>query len=135
MRTKFNFKFPDFHSAGCVDRLPVLWDLHGVHLLGHPLHDELQLVDEPELLGGLLDEQPAGPGRDAGLPVRRLPDGRRGEEGLATRLLRDEPIHRVDHDDGGEPGLAALRGQVPARAGCRPRDHHLPRLHPRDHQA
>ena len=67
-----------------------------------------------------MDEQPAGPGCHVWLTERSLPDGRCGKEGLPAGLLCDEPVHRVDDDDGSQPGLAALRGQVPARVGGRP---------------
>ena len=66
------------------------------------------------------------------LPLRRLPDGRRGQEGLAARLLRHVSVHRVDAADGGVPGLAALCGPVPAGPGGGAGDLHLPGLHPRD---
>ena len=66
------------------------------------------------------------------LPLRRLPDGRGGQEGLAARLLRHVAVHRLDLADGGLPGLAALCGQVPAGPGGGAGDLHLPGLHPRD---
>ena len=86
--------------------------MHGVHLLGHPLHAGPKLLPHDHLLRGLLDEQPARLGGDVRLAECGLPDGRGGEEGLLARLLCDEPLHRLDHDDGSQPGLAALRGQV-----------------------
>ena len=69
------------------------------------------------------------------VPERGLPDGRHRPEGLTAGLLRDESLHRLDSPDGGQSGLAVVRGQVPPGVGGRPGDHHLPRLHPRDHQA
>ena len=79
--------------------------------------------------------QPAGPGCHVWFTERSLSHGRCGKEGLPVGLLRDEPLHRVDDDDGSQSGLVAVRGQVLAGFGGRPRDHHLPRLHPRDDQA
>ena len=82
-----------------------------------------------------MDEQLAGPGSNVWFLECSLPDGCCGKEGLPAGLLRHEPVHRVDDDDGSQSGLAALRGQVLVGAGGRPGDHHLPRLHPRDDQA
>ena len=67
-------------------------------------------------------------------PERGLPDGRHRAESLPAGFLRDESLHRLDSPHGGQPGLAALRGEVPAGAGGRTGDHHLSRLYPRDHQ-
>ena len=87
------------------------------------------LIDQPTLI---LSRQPSRPGRALRFPIRGLPDGRRGQEGLPPRLLRDEPLHRLDPAHGQLSGVAALRGQVPPGAGRRARDHHLSGLHPRN---
>ena len=115
--------------------MSLLWHLHGLHLLRHPLHARPQLLPHHHLLRGIMDEQLAGPGSNVWFTQCSLPDGCCGTEGLPAGLLRHEPVHRVDDDDGRQSGLAALCGQVLAGAGCRPGDHHLPRLHPRDDQA
>ena len=61
--------------------------MHGVHLVGHPLHAGPELLPHDHLLRGLLDEQPACLGGDVRLAECGLPDGRGGEEGLAVGLL------------------------------------------------
>ena len=66
---------------------------------------------------------------------RCLPDGRHRPEGFPAGVLRDESLHRLDSPDGGQSGLAVVRGPLPAGTGGGAGDHSLARLHPRDHQA
>ena len=51
-----------------------------------------------------LCRQFAGAGRPLRLAVGGVPDGRGGAEGLAPRLLRHEPLHRVDPPHGRQSG-------------------------------
>lgn len=60
----------------------------------------------------LPSRQSVGSGRPARLPERCVPDGRSGAEGGAPRLLRHEPLYRVDAAHGRIAVLAALPGKV-----------------------
>ena len=48
--------FLDLHRPGRLNRVPLLRDLHGVHLLGDPLHDEPRILPLHHLRSSFLDE-------------------------------------------------------------------------------
>ena len=59
-----------------------------------------------------------------------VPDGCYWKESISVGLLCDELVHRLDPADGGLPGLAVVRGQVPPGAGSGAGDLHISGLHP-----
>ena len=80
-------------------RTNVVQLLPAIHLLAVDLHACFNALCILALC-----RQLAGAGRPLRLAVGGVPDGRGGAEGLAPRLLRHEPLHRVDPPHGRQPG-------------------------------
>ena len=76
--------------------------LPAIHLLAVDLHACFNVPLYTSILA--LCRQFAGAGRPLRLAVGGVPDGRGGAEGLAPRLLRHEPLHRLDPPHGSESG-------------------------------
>ena len=64
-----------------------------------PVH-EIEATSDPVFPS----RQFTGAGSVVRLALCGVPDGRGGAEGLAPRILRHEPLHRVDPPHGRQPG-------------------------------